>query len=344
MPYNLVGGTNTIRESFLPREMLLLLTVLFVVGYLLTSNPKGMFPLSAQRSKLLAPLGGMSLSIFLWHQPLFAFYRYFFADELSLSVLITLAIVTLMLSVFTYYIIERRLVVNKVSRICLVIAFLVVNAFALWIYQRGGVVRDVPELDIYEGSSDPTAFERYTDRIYQYDRELSSDVSKKKILVVGNSFARDFANILLESPMRDSIQLSYHYVFVDCPMSRIRQCDRIYFFGWKHDVPSEVWQNLKDGSDIWGIGTKNHGTSNGIFYKNRHRPDYFAQRTIIRDDFYTVNRMLKVEWQDKYVDLLSLTLQSDSPVPVFTPDHHFITYDGKHLTPSGARYYSKLIF
>ena len=32
MPYNLVGGTNTIRESFLPREMLLLLTVLFVAG------------------------------------------------------------------------------------------------------------------------------------------------------------------------------------------------------------------------------------------------------------------------------------------------------------------------
>ena len=344
MPYNLVGGTNTIRESFLPREVLLLLTVLFVVGYLFTSSPKGRFPLFAKRSRLLAPLGRMSLSIFLWHQPLFAFYRYFFADELSLSVLITLAIVTLMLSVFTYYIIERRLVVNKVSRISLVIAFLVVNAFALWIYQRGGVVRDVPELDIYEGSSDPTAFERYTDRIYQYDRELSSDVSKKKILVVGNSFARDFANILLESPMRDSIQLSYHYAFVDCPMSRIRQCDRIYFFGWKHDVPSEVWQNLKDGSDIWGIGTKNHGTNNGIFYKNRHRPDYFAQRTTIREDFHTVNRMLKAEWQDKYVDLLSLTLQSDSTVLVFTPDQHFITYDGLHLTPAGTRYYSDLFY
>lgn len=230
MPYNLVGGTNTIRESFLPREVLLLLTVLFVAGYLFTSNPKGRFPLSAKRSRLLAPLGRMSLSIFLWHQPLFAFYRYFFADELSLSVLITLFIVTLMLSVFTYCIIERRLIVNKVSRICLVIAFLVVNAFAFWTYQRGGVVRDVPELDIYEGSADPTAFERYTDRIYQYDCEFSSDVPKKKILIIGNSFARDFANILLESSMRDSIQLSYHYAFVDCPMSRIRQCDRIYFF------------------------------------------------------------------------------------------------------------------
>ena len=31
MPYNLVGGTNTIRESFLPREVILLLTVAFTL-------------------------------------------------------------------------------------------------------------------------------------------------------------------------------------------------------------------------------------------------------------------------------------------------------------------------
>ena len=343
MPYNLVGGTNTIRESFLPREVLLTLTVLFSIGYLLASNQENKFPLYAKRSKILAPLGRMSLSIFLWHQPLFAFYRYFFADESSFSVLVTLIIITLILSTLTYCIIERRFIINIVSRICLVLAFLAVNAFALWIYQRGGVVRDVPELDIYEGSADPTAFERYTDLIYQYDHEFSADQPRRKILVIGNSFARDFANILLESPQRDSIQLSYHYGIEDCPITRVRQCDRIYFFGWKHQVPDIIWQNLKQGAEVWGIGTKNHGTSNGIFYKNRHRSDYFAQRTTIREDFHTVNRLLKAEWQDKYVDLLSLTLQTDSTVPIFTEDQHFITYDGLHLTPSGTRYYGQLL-
>jgi peptidoglycan/LPS O-acetylase OafA/YrhL len=343
MPYNLVGGTNTIRESFLPREVMVLLTVLFALLSCFYDRSENRWTILSRQSKIVAPLGRMSLSVFLWHQPLFAFYRYFFADKLYLSVLITLVIVTLMLSVFSYYIIERRLVVNKVSRICLVIAFLVVNAFALWIYQRGGVVRDIPELDIYEGSADPTAFERYTDRVYQYDREFSLDVSRKKILVIGNSFARDFANILLESPQSDSIQLSYHYSIEDCPISRVRQCDRIYFFGWKHQVPDAIWQNLKQGADVWGIGTKNHGTSNGIFYKNRHCSDYFTQRTTIREDFHTVNRMLKAEWQDKYADLLSLTLQPNSTVPVFTSDHHFITYDGLHLTPAGTQYYVQLL-
>lgn len=344
MPYNLVGGTNTIRESFLPREVLLLLTVLFAVVYLAAANYENKLTIYAQRSKVLVPLGRMTLSIFLWHQPLFAFYRYFYADELSLSMLLVVCVLTLLLSIITYYYIEKRVTINKVSRFVLLLSFIIVNAFALWIYQRGGAVRDVPELDIRAGDADPTAFERYTDRIYQYDKDFFADTKKHNVLVIGNSFARDFANILLESPIADSIQLSYHYGIEDCPLSRIRECDRIYFFGWKRQVPDAVWENLRSNAEVWGIGTKNHGTSNGIFYKYRHQSDYFDQRTTICKDFVTVNSVLREEWKDHYVDLLSLTLQPDGTVPVFTPDHHFITYDGMHLTPSGTRYYAGLLF
>ena len=340
MPYNLVGGTNTIRESFLPREMMVLLTVSFSLMSCFQSHTDNRLTAFARKSKILAPIGRMSLSIFLWHQPLFAFYHYFFSDEISPSILVCLIGLALLLSVFTYYVIERRITINITSRVCLVFSFLIVNAFALWIYQKGGIVRDIPELDIREGETDPMVFEHYTDRIYQYDHEFSQDNSKKKILVIGNSFARDFANILLESPLRDNIQLSYHYGIEDCPLSRVRQSDRIYFFGWKHEVPEVVWQNLRAGSEIWGIGTKNHGTSNGIFYKNRHCIDYFSQKTTLRKDFFSVNRLLNEEWHGNFIDLLSLSLQPDSTVLVFTSEHKFITYDGKHLTPSGARFYA----
>ena len=344
MPYNLVGGSNTIRESFLPREVMVLLTVLFAVLSCFHDRSENRWTILTRQSKLIAPLGRMSLSVFLWHQPLFAFYRYFFADELSPVILCCLIGMALLLSSFTYFFMEKRIAVNKMSRLCLIFSFIIVNAFALWIYQKGGIVRDIPELDIKEGLTDPMLFEQYTDRIYQYDHEFSQDNPKKMILVIGNSFARDFANILLESPMRDSMQLSYHYAFIDCPITRIRQCDRIYYFGWRHDVPDFVWQNLKQGVEVWGIGTKNHGTSNGIFYKYRYCPDYFKQRTTIREDFNKVNAMLHDEWQEKYVDLLSLSLGSDGAVPIFTSNHKFITYDGRHLTPAGACFYHTLIF
>lgn len=222
-------------------------------------------------------------------------------------------------------------------------SFIAISTFSLWIYSIGGVVRDVPELDIRKGDVDPKVFERYTDRIYDYDKNFAIESTKKKILVIGNSFARDFANILLESSISDSIQLSYHVGLNDCPLNRIRQCDRIYFFGWKHQVPDEVWQNLRPQAEIWGIGTKNHGTSNGIFYINRHREGYFAQRTSINPDFFAVNRLLREEWQAQYVNLLGLALQPDSTVPVFTSNNHYITYDGRHLTPDGTRLYAFMI-
>ena len=342
MPYNLVGGTNTIRESFLPREMLVILTVAFSLLYIYANGEENRITVLARQSKLIVPLGRMSLSLFLWHQPLLAFYRYFYADEISPVVLFEVVVLTLLLSLLSYHLLEKRIRINKISRLCLLSSFLFICIFAFWIYRQGGVVRDVPELDLYKGSTDPTVFERYTDRIYQYDREFTFESSKRKVLIIGNSFARDFANILLESSDSNKIQISYHYAFDDCPMSRVRECDCIYFFGWKHDVPNMIWSNIKPGVEIWGIGTKNHGTCNGIFYKNRHIHDYFLQRTTIHHDFYAVNQLLKDEWQDKYVNLQYLTLQPDSTVPIFTPDRHFITYDGRHLTPAGARYYALL--
>ena len=344
MPYNLVGGVNTIRESFLPREVLLLLTVLFTSLFVRFNSSESSLAAFARSSRIVAPFGRMSLSLFLWHQPLFVFYRYFYADELSLQALLAIVCLIVLLSLVTYHLVEQRLRITKTSRLCLLLAFLAVNAFALHVYWQGGAVRDVPELDIRKGMADADSFERYTDRIYQYDHDFPAESDgRMKVLVVGNSFARDFANILLESPDSTSILLSYHYSFEDCPLTRVRNSDRIYFFGWKHQVPDRVWKSLKHNAEVWGIGTKNHGRSNGIFYKKRHRSDYFRQRTTIRQDYHTVNRLLREEWQNRYVDLLSLTLQADSTVPVFTPDHHFITYDGLHLTPAGTQYYSKLL-
>ncbi len=344
MPYNLVGGTNTIRESFLPREMILLLTVAFALLYLYSNAGNSKISHFACRSKVLSPLGRMSLSLFLWHQPLFAFYRYFFADKLSWQELLLLIMLTILLSMATYLLLEKRIRIHKLSRICLLLSWMAVNAFSLWIYHQGGAVRDVPELGIRQGETDPKFFERYTDRIYDYDKEFSPDSTKKKILIVGNSFARDFANILLESSLAGDIQLSYCQYMSSCPLTRVQQCDCIYFFGWKHNVPSIIWKNLRSDAVIWGIGTKNHGTNNGIFYKNRYRSDYFSQTTAIHADFHEVNRLLREEWQEHYIDFLSMTIQPDGAMPVFTPDHHFITYDSFHLTPYGARYYAQLLF
>ena len=41
----------------------------------------------------------------------------------------------------------------------------------------------------------------YVDRIYEYDVDFPEENGKINVMLIGNSFARDFGNILLESEM-----------------------------------------------------------------------------------------------------------------------------------------------
>ena len=144
MPYNLVGGTNSIRESFLPRESLVLLAVLFAVLSCLHDRVENRWTAFARQSKVIAPLGRMSLSVFLWHQPLFAFYRYFFADELSPVILVCLIGVVLLFSILTFHVFEKHITIDKTSRLC----FLSLSSMPL-LY---GYTRKVESLEIFQNS------------------------------------------------------------------------------------------------------------------------------------------------------------------------------------------------
>ena len=55
MPYNLVGGSNTIRESFLPREVMVLLTVLFAVLSCFHDRSENRWTNLSRQSKLIVP-------------------------------------------------------------------------------------------------------------------------------------------------------------------------------------------------------------------------------------------------------------------------------------------------
>ena len=100
---------------------------------------------------------------------------------------------------------------------------------------------------------------------------------------------------------------------------------------------------MKSNAEAWGIGTKNFGESNGIIYKNRHRPDYYQQTIKINQNFFKMNEQMKKEWKDKYIDLLDLSVVSDGRVVVFSQDNKFISQDTRHLSKGGAEFFAKKI-
>ena len=342
--YNLVSGAGGAKESYIPQNILLLLTVILTIFFIISDNMKSRFVSLLVSTKVFCLIGMMSYSIFIWHQPFLAFYRYFITNNFTLIFVLIFFGVVLALSYITYRFVEQKVKVGMRTRIVTLLAFIMINGAALALYMHAGVVRDVPELYVQMNNVHRNMHAEYVDRIYPYDKDFpTSDNGKINVLVIGNSFARDWGNILLESEMADKINLSYIYQISEKYSGRIRQADYVFIHDWKHKVPYYVWESVRPDAEVWGIGTKNFGESNGIIYKNRHRPDYFQQTIKINPSFIDMNEQMKREWKDKYVDLLDMSLVGEDRVVVFSQDHKFMSQDTRHLSKGGAEFFANKI-
>ena len=303
----------------------------------------------------LAKIGAASYSVFIWHQVLLAFYRYSITSEFTIATYVVLLFSTALMSYLSYKFIEQfttKALKTKKRKTLLymttIVVFLIVSAWAAYIYRQGGVVRDVPELYITKGEK--VNHKAYNDKIYKLDEPFETD--KKHWLVVGNSFGRGFANVILESEVADSIELSYIYIenYRKPEYSnRFASADRVFLssLGADEEIVSGIEMVCKtNGFNIENliiVGTKNFGESNGQFYINRNHADYFQQRTVMGKGYYNENNRKKALYGERYLDLIGLVIDKNNTMPVFTPDHHYISQDCRHFSEGGARWFSTLI-
>ena len=297
------------------------------------------------RSRVLAWLGKMSYSIFIWHQVLLAFYRYSVSNDVTIGFTLNFLIVTMIVSCLSYFFVEKKISGSHKSFIGWSIAAILVMIPSGWLYLNAGVVRDIPELDIKKEEVRRDMFGEYCDRIYQY-KELPDANGKSNVIVEGISFGRDFANILLESKFRDSINLVYVYRWQEAKniAELVSRADFIFTFSRKQKVPSEVWDNLQPHAIIKGIGTKNYGECNGIIYRNRHKSNYLQQTIEMEHGYWETNEQLKKEWgTESYIDLIEPVLVEENRVRVFSDNGYYLSPDNRHLCKAGAQYYAKIL-
>lgn len=251
---------------------------------------------------------------------------------------------TMTISILSYYLIEKQIkVLNSIFFVWCVAAVLTILP-AGYLYLHAGVVRDIPELDVVKGLEHRGQFAEYCDRVYQY-KNYPKENGKPNVLVVGVSFGRDFANILLESDYCDSINLVYGYTWDEKDLDKkVSQSDYIFSFSSPDVLPSFVSEKKKPNCKIMGIGTKNYGSCNGIIYKNRSSVDYFKQVAEIEDYGYILlNQQWKKAWGGDYIDLLTPAMTDQNHVRVFTDDNRYISQDCRHLTPAGAQWYAQIL-
>lgn len=306
-------------------------------------------------NKILAAIGAASYSIFIWHQVILAFCRYSITSRFTITVYLLILAATAVLSYLSYRFIEKATSTSLKTRRGKTILyaatmwlFVLLNIFAFYIYRNAGVVRDVPELYVSMQNKHRGMHAEYVDRAKQYDKPFTTD--KAHWFVIGNSFGRDFVNVILESPIADSVEVSYSTDFKDKD-DRIVDADLVFLstLGLDEKLVTELEIHLLANGlttdQLVIVGEKNFGVSNGQVYAKRNQQDYFEQYVEVEDkEKYIVrNERYAKLYGDRYLDLMSFVSNEKNQVRVFTPDHHFMSADCRHLSEGGADYFARLI-
>jgi len=268
-----------------------------------------------------------------------AFIRYGFLEKFSSLELLLYLVATLAVSFLSFKFIERIKGKSRISRISIVAVFLLTTGVAFMIYRNAGVVRDVPELGITMENPYVNRNTEYIDQIYKLQKPFAT--GKPHVLIIGNSFARDFACIVKEYDIDEELEMSYATTFEKADSIALGETDYLFVFGAKHAVPDEIFANLKPSCKVYGIGTKCYGKTFGIFYAKRNSPNYFDQSIPSHPIVDSLNAAWKQEWgENSFIDIMAATRLLDGTVRIFTPEHKVISFDCRHLTPDGCKFYA----
>ena len=350
--YSLLLALMAINSDVIPANIKLVAVVALSVVLVMSSNT---LENKVTANGLLAKIGAASYSVFVWHQVLLAFYRYTISSHFTVISYTLFLVAVALLSWITYHYIEQKTVVwlkekkSKMLFYAITIAlFLGLTGFAGFIYKKGGVVRDVPEL--YINKNEHVNHKAYNEKINQFDRPF--ETNKPHWLVVGNSFGRDFSNTILESAVSDSVELSYIRIEnYKQPQyaERFADADRVFLSSLGTDEQTVMELELICQANGFNVdklvivGTKNFGECNGQFYVKRNRPGYFDQKTMMEEGFLNLNERMKAVYGDRYLDLIGLVVDERGAMPVFTPDNHFVSQDCRHFSKGGAIWFAHLI-
>ena len=306
---------------------------------------------------VLAKIGAASYSIFIWHQIFLAFLRYSVTSHFTVGVYLLYLLAVAVISWLSYRFVENAinnaLVTKQGKRIfypVVAILFVGVTIFAGYIYKNAGVVRDIPELEVTMANKHRGMHAEYNSRVYKMDQPFTTE--KKHWLVLGNSYGRDFVNVILESPIAEDVEVSYVTIpeYKDSKYKEhFASADKVWLstLGLSEDLVTEVEVTcLANGltpEDLVIVGEKNFGASNGQIYAKRNQPDYFQQTVKMEPGFAEKNERLKSIYGERYLDLISFVDKEEGRVRVFSDDNMYISADCGHLTHGGACFYGKLI-
>ena len=308
--------------------------------------------------KPLTLIGLISYSIYLWHQPILSFVRLRSDHEPNSVVLAGLTLLSIPIAYLSWRYVETvfrdRRLVRSTNLYWFVGCGLTLNlllGFAM--HKTYGFQVLWPNLSY---GLDP---QLYVDEVRRFAKTFYDDDGKRKVLVVGNSFARDYVNVMKEAGHLPLVDL----VYADSGCSSIEQGQIdallaksqlvVYSEDWgRGDTAAEkevstvmsclTYMRERSPGKVFVLGVKNFGWNND--FVRIVGDSYWKARAEPIDGVRRFNNEAKKRMGSSYIDVIGVLADEDGCVPLFTDERRFITYDTNHLTPAGALHVGRKIF
>ena len=340
----------TLRVDFFSAKTILVLTCICTLIYIISfENKQYNYRLFNFFVNIVASIGKRSYSIYLWHQLIVAFMFYSFVPVQSFNSFLLFILLVSLVSFLSYKYVElplsraikfkkKELMINVTT----LISAIFVCSYSFFIFDHAGVVRDIKELDVLKNSIHRGMHAEYCDRPFQWNKDFE-DNGKIKVLVIGNSFGRDWANILYEWDVGKKLQISYIFPTKQ-PLKentlRLKNADIVFYV---NDSDIDFIKKFVSNTKLYVVGGKNYGASNGIIYARRYSKNYYESYTLVNDDLLRMNRTLAIEYGEHFIDMMSPIMVDSEHAAVFTDEKKFISQDCRHLTKAGALYYARIL-
>lgn len=328
-------------------------------------------------NKHLVRVGRLSYSLYLWHVPIFVFART--ADRMqTFWEKISLIGLSLALSMITYRFVETplrsreavgqgRFLVSTVAATCSL------AVFAGWSLVSNGVAHRFDPADLEMIQLDHDVLEQY---VWERHRLAASpgpfpDKEGLKVLVIGDSYAGDFLNVLYESGLAEGLNLRSLIIrsgcgnlYLDYDISQIRsrtdckeaasyenpdyiltiaEADVIVLASswrdWEAELLPESLENLRAVSQarILVLGRKHFGEPNFLAWVHVPNEKRLLLRNPLPEWHSTVNALMKsTVGADEFIDLDELVSGGSGTAPVFNGEGRLLSFDGAHVTTAGA--------
>jgi peptidoglycan/LPS O-acetylase OafA/YrhL len=314
-------------------------------------------------------VGLISYSTYLWHQPLFSLARVYSKTPPGVTTYSVLLVLTFILAYVSWRFVETPFRnKEKFSRAAIFSFALVFSvafaSYGFYLDRSYGIISR-----IYDTSKITAADldkRIYNERVFQMKRDSFPPDGKLKLLVIGNSFGRDFVNMTTETFDMENVDIVYRDDFSTCiaPFKNntaeelYDTADVIVFISGPPASYSSspgpslgvtercVADNIKftreRNKDLFYIGTKNFGYNENWVMRLEPKDRSNQWNRVDGDALEMDADESRIVSSDNYVSLMKPTVR-DGYIPITDADGRLLSIDREHVTKFGAIFFGQKV-